>query len=70
MSSSNAKEIRKNANVSQIRVAVAAGVAEPTVRLYEANPSALSDERKRARLDRVYANIAKGKPLDEGVHAA
>ncbi len=50
------REIRKAAGVSQIQVAVAAGVSEPTVRLYEANPEAVSSEKRRA-LDVAYEGL-------------
>jgi hypothetical protein len=49
---------RKAAQESQVRTAVAAGVSEPLVRLYEANPQAIKDKRKRAALDAVYAGFA------------
>jgi len=50
------REIRRAAGRSQIVVAVAARVSEPTLRLYEANPGAVTMER-RARLDAVYAAL-------------
>jgi hypothetical protein len=54
-------EVRQRAQKSQIQAAVAAGVSEPTVRLYEANPDSVTDLRKRAQLDRVYATYAERK---------
>ena len=51
-----AKEIRKGRGVSLIAAAVGAGVAEATVRLYEANRDAVTAE-KRAALDRYYERL-------------
>jgi hypothetical protein len=48
------REIRKAAKLNMITVAVRAGVCEPTLRLYEANPSAVGDDKRRA-LDAVFA---------------
>jgi hypothetical protein len=53
------REVRQRAQKSQIQAAVAAGVSEPLVRLYEANQDAVTDSRKRAQLDRVYAGFAE-----------
>ena len=59
MKSSATRETRKTARKSQIQVAVMAGVSEPLVRLYElGGPDAVTDDRKRAALDRVYAHLA------------
>lgn len=52
------REARLTARMSQARTAVAAGVSEPLVRLYEANPDAVKDRHKRAALDAVYASFA------------
>ena len=54
----NAREARLTARMSQARTAVAAGVSEPLVRLYEANPTAVKDRHTRAALDAVYASFA------------
>lgn len=51
------REIRLAAGVSQIRVAVQTDTSEPTVRLYEANPSAIRTRSKRARLDAFYTRL-------------
>ena len=53
------KEIRKAAHVSLARVAAAAGVSEPTAKIYELSPEAVADVAKRAALDRVYKTIAE-----------
>lgn len=52
------RDVRKAAGVSQMKAAVDAGVSMPLVRLYEANPEAVSDPGKRRSLDRVYAGYA------------
>ena len=51
------RTIREAAGISQMVMAVRAGVSEPTLRLYEANPAAVKDRRKREALDRVYAEL-------------
>jgi len=51
------KEVRQRARRSQAYCAVHAGVCEPTLRLYEAEPSAVST-RTRAKLDAFYARLA------------
>lgn len=51
------RAIRQAAGIPLIRAAVAAGVSEPTARIYEANPDAVKDPGRRARLDAVYAQI-------------
>jgi transcriptional regulator with XRE-family HTH domain len=48
------REKRRAAGLSQVTVAVSAGVSLPTLRLYEANPNAVTDD-KRAALDKAYA---------------
>jgi hypothetical protein len=58
------REVRRQARVSQIVVAVRAHVSEPTVRLYEANPEAVRDPIKKASLDEVYASLGGG-PFSE-----
>jgi len=50
------KEIRLTAGLSIERAAVAAGVTSPTIRLFEADPSAAP--RARAKLETFYANLA------------
>jgi hypothetical protein len=54
------REIRQRARVAQIVVAVRAGVSEPLVRLYEADPDAVRSPHKRESLDRVYTELATG----------
>ena len=50
------KEIRLAAGLSIERAAVAAGVTSPTIRLFEADPSAAP--RARAKLEAFYATLA------------
>ena len=50
------KETRLAAGLSIERAAVAAGVTSPTIRLFEADPSAAP--RARAKLETFYANLA------------
>lgn len=52
------REIRRAARVPLIRVAADARVAEATARVYEADPSAVTAEKREA-LDRVYAALAQ-----------
>jgi len=54
------REVRQRARLPQIIVAVRAGVSEPTLRIYEANPDAVRDPVKRASLDEVYAHLHFG----------
>ncbi len=56
--SMKAKELRKAAGVSLIQAAVAAGVAEGTYRVFEANPDAVSPE-KRAKCEAFCAKLAR-----------
>lgn len=51
----DSKTARLTVGEPLIRTAVAAGVSEPTARLYEANPEAIKDPAKRRQLDAVYA---------------
>ena len=51
------REIRKAARKSLIAAAVGAGCSETTTRIYEADRSSVSDE-KRAQLDAYYARLA------------
>lgn len=56
------KQLRKRAGLSQERVAVAAGVTSPTVRVFEAGgPEAISDEHKRASLVATYRGLENGE---------
>lgn len=50
------RDKRRAAKLSQMSVATSAGVSLPTLRLYEANRDAVSEE-KRAALDAVYATM-------------
>ena len=50
------KEIRLASGLSLERCAVAAGVTSPTIRLFEADPSAAP--RARAKLEAFYATLA------------
>ncbi len=50
------KEIRLAAGLSIERCAVAAGVTSPTIRLFEADPSAAP--RARAKLESFYKRLA------------
>jgi hypothetical protein len=56
---------RKQAGKSQIQAAVAAGVSEPLVRLYEANRDAVTDAQKRVNLDRIYAGYIAAQECEE-----
>ncbi len=54
------RDKRRAAGLSQMSVATSAGVSLPTLRLYEANRDAVSDD-KRTALDKAYAKmITKG----------
>ena len=55
------REIRRAKHVSQLTVAARSQTSLPLVRLYEANPSAVSHDGKRAALDEVYADLACGQ---------
>ena len=50
------KEIRLASGLSLERCAVAAGVTSPTIRLFEADPSAAP--RARSKLETFYATLA------------
>lgn len=50
------RSLRKAAGWSQLRVAAATGVSQITVRLFEANPLAVSD-RSAIRLEAFYARL-------------
>lgn len=56
---SSPRAIRRAARKPLIWTAVQAGVSEPTARVYELDPLAVRDERKRAALDVVYAELAR-----------
>ena len=53
------KEIRESLQLPRIVVAVRAGVSEPTVKLYEANPAEGVTAPMRRKLELVYASLAK-----------
>ena len=53
------RELRIAAGLSQDRMAVAAGVSSPTVRIYEIDCGSISNGRKRAALDAAYAELQK-----------
>lgn len=53
-----AREIRIQAGKSQGWCAFQSGTSEPTVRLYEANPTAVRNPKKRDALKRVYESLA------------
>ena len=50
------RERRRAAGLSQMALAVEAGVSLPTLRLYEANPESVSEESRRL-LDAAYSKI-------------
>lgn len=52
------RDVRRAAGVTIEQAAVRARVTSPTVRLYEANPLAVKDQRKRASLDALYLSLA------------
>jgi hypothetical protein len=54
---SDLENIRRRAGWSRDRVAVEAGVAYATCRIYELHPAAVIDPERRARLDAVYAKL-------------
>jgi len=56
------RAIRERLHVPRIKVAVIAGVSEPSVRQYEADRNSVS-RRVREALDPVYADLAR----EEGV---
>ena len=58
------KEIRKRAGLPLIATAAAAKTTETTARVYELDREAVKDERKRAALDGVYADLASRLPRD------
>lgn len=51
------KEIRLAAGLSLDKLAARADVSGPTARIYELDPRAVKNERKRAALARTYAEI-------------
>ena len=57
MAPHDSKSIRTRVGFSKAKTAKLAGVSIPLVRLYEADPDAVSAE-KRPALDRVYAGFA------------
>lgn len=48
------RERRERAGISLAKAAVLSDVSEPTARVFEIDPFAVKDERKRAALLRVY----------------
>jgi hypothetical protein len=52
------REVRQLAGWPMHKLAVVANVCPSTVRLFEANPDAVVDPVKRARLKKVYVNLA------------
>lgn len=52
------KEIRRAVGLSLEKLAARANVCGPTARIYEIDPQAVKDERKRAALAREYASLA------------
>lgn len=55
-SKASPRDKRKAAGLSQMSVATSAGVSLPTLRMYEADRDAVSDD-KRVALDKAYANM-------------
>lgn len=53
------KEIRRAAGLSLDKVAALADVSGPTARIYEIEPTAIKDDRKREQLARTYAELAR-----------
>lgn len=51
--------VRRMCGWSQMKVAVYAGTGVATVRIYELNPLAIADARKRRALDRLYAEMSE-----------
>lgn len=60
------KKIRRAAGLSLEKVAARANVSGPTARIYELDPQAIRDERKRASLAREYASLAGSLHADGG----
>jgi len=59
-----ARQVREALGLSLIQVAVGAQKAENTVRLYEANPTAVN-RKSRAALDAYYAGLREHLPSME-----
>lgn len=57
------KEIRSESGKSQEWFAVMAGVSVPSVRIFEVAPNELKNSRVRASLEKVYADVAAGRPV-------
>jgi hypothetical protein len=57
MQGSTPRKVRQAAGVSLAKTAARADVSEPTARVYELDPNAVRDTRKRESLDRVYASL-------------
>lgn len=64
MSTKSPKEIRRAAGVSLDKIAARADVSGPTARIYEIDPGAVKDDRKRAALAREYAELARHLPSE------
>jgi hypothetical protein len=60
MSKPSPREIRESARLPRIVVCVRAGVAECTLRAYENDPVNGVTPRSKAKIDPVYAALAKG----------
>lgn len=58
-----AREIREAVGVTQVVVAVDSGTSLTTVRLYEADPKAVKNPRKKQALDTTYASLARKAAL-------
>jgi hypothetical protein len=52
------RDVRRMAGWSQTKLSVVAGVGVGLVRLFEANPEAVTDPEKRARLKKLYVGLA------------
>jgi hypothetical protein len=52
------RDVRRMAGWPMHKLALAAHVSPSTVRIFEANPEAVADPAKRARLKDVYVNLA------------
>lgn len=52
------REVRQRAGWPMHKLALVAHVSPSTVRVFEADPEAVADPRKRARLKQVYVSLA------------
>lgn len=55
------REIRQAAGLSLAKVAARADVSEPTARIFEIDPNAVKDVRKRESLGRVYGELSRSR---------